>query len=278
MSTITASVSDNKVTILVSGLATSGQTKLDLIAVTANARRFVTSTISAGTGAAVLVDYFPPLNQPIRYVVESDRATFDKQLDAITVRSDTGFLRSSIEPSKMLRVDSYARDGVLGVVFGSFKETGGKAAGEKLRVLGARLPVFLSAGVTEYDKHTLMFIARGEAMIQAVQDLFDTSPLLCLQALPGWGLVSPVTHFPLDYDMIALNTRNISYGVKYTLEVCAVRPPVKLFVFNITIEYVDGEAAKNSLLIQDVDSNAGGATIAEVDANPDILLGAGSSA
>lgn len=261
-----------RITVVVSGLDDSQSVKARLYAVTEWSRAFVTETVSS-TGGAALIDYYPPLGVDVTYEVEVAGKLAASQ--TVNFGSAHGWLRSSLDPTKGIKISTSRSPGAAIILFKSLHEYGYTAQGKTVRPLGSSLPVWLGSGYSEPEKTGFSLLVEGAEMARRVAAFFEDAQLLCLQALPGWGLTKPVTHFPATSKITAITPARMENGAVFEGDILPVKPPAKIFVIELTEGWVDRHAEEENITCAQVEENVATYTCAEVEANPALLFGSG---
>lgn len=265
-----------RATVVVSGLPTTGASVVRLYTQTELEKTFVTETVSAGTGGAGLIDYYPPLGIDFTYIVEDGNGV---ELGRGDTRFDAGvgWLRSSTDPSVGIPVSVKRRPGCATILFQSFTDYGSATKGTLAMPLGAARPLWLTSGVNEPVKTGFSLLVEGSEMVKQTHRFLTNASMLCLQSLPEWGLNSPVVHFPAKHDVTVIKPARLAAGAVFKGEIYPVKPPAKLFIVELTVGYVDTTAEGLKITVGQVETNAKPYSIAEIEANPDVLF-EGSSA
>lgn len=225
-------------------------------------------------GAVSLIDYYPPLERDTTYTITT---VTGESLASATVRveSDCGFIRDADNPETKVEVHAQyvPRAGGVFLRHGSFSTRSAHADGRLTPIIGARLGVW-TGGRTRATEIQLRLFAEGPDL-DRLKALFEL-PMLCLQTLPDWGLSDPVAYFPADAEFHALRPDLPDAPVTVDAAVLPVRPPLHTpLVVAVLVSTIDDDALDMQLTVSQVDANAAGRNVAEVDLHPQVLLGSG---
>lgn len=225
-------------------------------------------------GAASIVDYYPPLGREIEYTLETPSGRVLTST-TITVESDTGFIRDALVPTRKIPIHAtyQPRRGGAFLREGAFQTRKHTAEGKITPIVGSRVGVWTGSIVRPSEIKLNLFVEGRD--LEHITRLCAES-VLCLQTLPGWGLSDPVAYFPSDADFHAHRPWDPSGPVSIDITVQPVRPPlVAPVVSAVLVSTIDEQALDLMLTVADVDANAAGRSVAEVDLRPGIITGEG---